>query len=88
MTTMLNWLNGVLFTGGGASLDNGAPYFVAAQSIFSYANTVNSQGDYFPLWGTCMGFQTLVRCQSDNPNILTGFDSENITLPLNYTKYI
>ena len=38
-----------------------------------------------PIWGTCMGFQTLIVLAANDPSILTEgvFDSEGLALPLN-----
>ena len=43
----------------------------------------NEQNDHFPLWGTCMGLQTLLVLTSD-PDVLSSdaFDSEGLMLPL------
>ena len=59
-------INGVLFPGGGAAVPMGA------YRMFDNAVSANSQGDYFPLWGTCMGFQWLLqlagaRCAASSP---------------------
>jgi len=85
ITSLLSNLNGVLFTGGGASLDDGSPYFTAIQTIYSYVVNANAEGDFFPLWGTCLGFESICRAASADPNVLTPFDSENYTIPLIFT---
>jgi len=78
-------LNGAFYTGGGASLDDGSQYYAAVQAIYQYVITANSNGDFFPLWGTCLGFQAICRAASNDPTILQTFDSENYTIPLNFT---
>ena len=47
----------------------------------------NDQGDYFPLWGTCLGFEFLTIAVSGSIDTLTHFDAENISLPLKFTSY-
>ena len=40
-----------------------------------------------PLWGICLGFQWLLQMASEDIHLLsTGFDSENISLPLTFTE--
>jgi gamma-glutamyl hydrolase len=45
------------------------------------------KGDYFPIHGTCMGFQTLsIIGSGDDFALLSRFDAENISLPLDFTS--
>ena len=48
----------------------------------------NNDGVYFPLWGTCMGIQTLSVLVSQDPSVLLSnkFDTENLMLPLDFTN--
>lgn len=72
-----NSINGVLFPGGGASVPD------SAKRVWELALLANQQGDYFPLWGTCNGFEWLVELAGGELD--RWFDSENISLPLNFT---
>jgi len=73
-------VNGALFMGGGAKLPP------AARRLWSKAAVANAAGDVFPIWGSCLGFEWIMQLASGDDNILTnGFDSENLTLPLNLT---
>jgi gamma-glutamyl hydrolase len=81
---LLSSVNGILFPGGGA------PFPAAAKYVFDKVKEMNDAGDFFPLWGTCMGFQWLLICASDDENILdpsdgTQMDAYNISLSLDYT---
>lgn len=44
----------------------------------------NDAGDYFPIWGTCMGMQLLTVLVAGE-NLLTKTPAENLALPLNLT---
>ncbi|CAM5109408.1 unnamed protein product [Natator depressus] len=44
----------------------------------------NDKGDYFPVWGTCLGHQELTYLTSGK-NLLVKPKTENISLPLNFT---
>ena len=76
METWLDQLNGVLFPGGGADLPG------VAQYIVEYSMRKYEQGDIFPVWGTCLGFEWLAEACGGT---LTSFAAENISLPLVYT---
>jgi gamma-glutamyl hydrolase len=80
----LRSINGALFTGGGASLAPDSTYFKAVSLIYNFVVETNSDGEYFPLWGTCLGFESLIRAQSQDANILDHFLAENITLALEF----
>lgn len=44
----------------------------------------NDAGDFFPIWGTCMGMQLLTVVVAGE-NLLTNTTAENVALPLNLT---
>lgn len=74
-------VNGVLFPGGGSETPTGA------RRVVELALKSNDEGDFFPIWGTCLGFEWLVQILSGDDEILqSGFDAENISLPLNLTN--
>jgi len=57
-------INGVLFTGGGSGMPDGA------KRMLNKAVDANSEGDYFPVWGTCLGFEWLLIGISEDDGIL------------------
>lgn len=86
---LLQSLNGVLFTGGEVELQNlTSPYMTTASFIVNYSIAQEAEDSLsehsLPIWGTCMGFQTLCVLAANDPNILTEgiFDAEGISLPL------
>lgn len=94
LKALLGKLNGVLFTGGGTDFayDNHTltPFAATAQLIVDEVKTAAAQGETFPLWGTCLGFELINFLLSGPtfvpPVLVTGFDSENLPLPLNFTS--
>eukprot|EP00808_Paulinella_micropora_P016399 g17095.t1 len=73
----LSVLNGLLFPGGDAELPDNA------RAMFDYALQLNDQGHYFPVWGTCLGFEWLLKMQG---GVLDDdYDAHNISLPLHFT---
>lgn len=97
---MFESLNGFFFPGGGAAFPHAAQYIFGTlascsvcQSIFMYSLldkvvSANKEGDFTPLWGTCMGFQWLLISASRDTNILDPksgqMDSYNYSIPLEF----
>ena len=72
-------INGVLFTGGATELvifdDHNVPvelteYSKGARRILDIAIEMNKRKEYFPVWGTCLGFEQLLILESDNVALL------------------
>ena len=59
----LDKLNGVLFTGGSTGIlypnNTLAPFGQAMQNVIDYVMDQHKKGVYFPLWGTCEGYQMI-----------------------------
>ncbi|KAL2611367.1 hypothetical protein R1flu_023059 [Riccia fluitans] len=51
-------ISGIVFTGGDANLDGGL-YLETAKKLFSWAIEANDKGDYFPIYGVCLGLELL-----------------------------
>lgn len=72
-------VNGILFPGGGSDVPD------SARRIWHLAMEANSNGDYFPIWGTCLGFEYMVQMAAGRQGqsiVSGGFDAENVSLPL------
>jgi gamma-glutamyl hydrolase len=69
-------INGVLFPGGSALLP------LSAKVMWDLALKSNNSGDYFPVWGTCLGFEFLIELTGGIDALQTGFNAENVSLPL------
>ncbi len=84
LNTLFNSLNGFFFPGGGSSFPSSAQY------IYDKTVEANKNGDFMPLWGTCMGFQWLLIAQSKDKNILDPkngqMDSYNYSIPLDFVS--
>jgi len=83
LDTLFNSINGIFFPGGSSAFP------ASAQYMFDKVVAANGAGDFFPLWGTCMGFEWLMIAGSRNQNILDPhsgvLDAENYSIPLNFT---
>jgi len=85
----LKGLNGLLFPGGGASLNANSTFFESAARLWKAGIAENDAGRPFPMWGTCLGFEFAnVMAAGEDHSVLTRppFDSEDLMLPLNFTS--
>eukprot|EP00891_Asterochloris_glomerata_P004912 jgi/Astpho2/4912/Aster-05841 len=86
MKTRFNSINGMLIPGGSADLKPGHPFYDATEYLFKLALEANDKGDYFPIQGTCLGFEMLSVIFSGNTSLLRGFDAEDYASPLYLTE--
>jgi gamma-glutamyl hydrolase len=74
-------VNAVLFTGGPSKpLDAPKPYFSTATLLY---NLGVSEG--IPVWGTCLGLQTIACIAAGGSDVLGSFPLENYAYPLDFT---
>lgn len=82
--TLFNSINGILYPGGAASIFSSG-YQRAAEIFYELAIEANKQGDYFPVWGTCLGFEQLTYLTSGK-NTLSRTNTTGVALALNFTE--
>ncbi|KAF0683467.1 Aste57867_24501 [Aphanomyces stellatus] len=70
---LLSNVNGLLFPGGAGNATEEAAY------MYTLVLEMNANGTYFPLWGTCLGFEWLIQLQSQNLSILDHVDARNMS---------
>lgn len=80
----LDSINGVLFPGGSVSITD-SEYAKLGKVIFQYAKEANDKGDYFPIWGTCLGFELLASLLVPGRDLLVNCTAYELALPLNIT---
>eukprot|EP00330_Aristerostoma_sp_ATCC50986_P011855 CAMPEP_0114580212 /NCGR_PEP_ID=MMETSP0125-20121206/4548_1 /TAXON_ID=485358 ORGANISM="Aristerostoma sp., Strain ATCC 50986" /NCGR_SAMPLE_ID=MMETSP0125 /ASSEMBLY_ACC=CAM_ASM_000245 /LENGTH=124 /DNA_ID=CAMNT_0001771649 /DNA_START=194 /DNA_END=568 /DNA_ORIENTATION=+ len=74
LTDYLNIVNGVLFTGGDSTIIESGEDFVLTpfgQALNTVYDHVLNSKDYYPLWGTCQGFEAIMYLASKNTSALT-----------------
>ncbi|KAG8441186.1 hypothetical protein GDO86_006798 [Hymenochirus boettgeri] len=57
------------------------------QIFYKLAIESTASGHYFPIWGTCMGFQ-LLTALTTGMDLLSSTPSYNVSLPLNLTSHV
>jgi len=61
----LKKVNGILFPGGDGD------YLAITEHIYNTLIKENDSGNFYPLWGTCMGFENMAIFASDSGSPLT-----------------
>uniref|UniRef100_A0AAR2L2Z2 folate gamma-glutamyl hydrolase n=1 Tax=Pygocentrus nattereri TaxID=42514 RepID=A0AAR2L2Z2_PYGNA len=77
-------INGLLLPGGDVDLQK-SQFSRMAKIFYELAIKANDAGDYFPIWGTCQGFQQLTVLTS-NKNLLTLTNTKAVALPLVFSQ--
>lgn len=83
---LMSKINGVLIPGGATYFNQSDGYADAGQHIYEIAMKLNDEGDYFPIFGTCLGFELLIILASgrgEKENRITCYSYSN--LPLDFT---
>jgi len=52
--------------------------------LIELAIEANDKGDFFPVWGTCLGFEVMMISIAKNTTILTTFNSTNHSMKLKF----
>ncbi|KAN0019601.1 hypothetical protein ACTFIU_002818 [Dictyostelium citrinum] len=87
LTKLFEQINGILLPGGEVDFKTEIQYVKTLTVIWNYVLEVNiNDGDYFPLWGTCLGLEEIVSLQAETFDVLTDFNAENYSIPLNFTS--
>ncbi|TNV86234.1 hypothetical protein FGO68_gene7623 [Halteria grandinella] len=77
-------LNGVFYCGGGA----GGKYDTFGKAVYNKAKKLNDQGEYLPVWGTCLGFENLAMFASDDEEtvLIGGLEADDENYVLHFLK--
>jgi gamma-glutamyl hydrolase len=80
MDALMGQINGLFFPGG-----EDRAVSSSLRHALSKAIAMNDGGDFFPVWGTCLGMEWLVQVFADEDDVLSQFNANNISLPLDFT---
>jgi len=66
---------------------NNSGYAKAAKILWDLAIKAKDQNVYYPIWGTCLGFELLtVLASVNNTRLLTNCSSEDVAMNLDFNK--
>ena len=77
-------VNGVLFPGGAVSIFE-SKYATNTRHFYKLATEAYKRGDFFPIWGTCLGFEALA-CIVAGRDVLSSTKAVDIAVPLNFSS--
>ena len=80
---VFNSVNGILIPGGGASLEN-SKFMHNVKLILKLAEDANNTGDYFPVWGTCLGLEAMLVAH-EGASLLGDADAIDLAMPAKLT---
>jgi gamma-glutamyl hydrolase len=83
---LLGKINGVFFPGGEMPIDWSTDWTKKTAFIFEYAKKQNQAGNVYPIWATCLGYETIMYITSgrtDNTTVFTEvFGQDGLSCPL------
>ena len=83
---IFNRTNGLLFPGGNQGILPDDIYTEEGKLLWDMAKEANDNGDYYPIWGTCLGFEELSVLETGDGSVISlDVEATNIALPLNFT---
>ena len=80
------YVNGVLFPGGSTKWFESSYDKNAVKAVQTSVETGTSDHDYFPVWGTCLGYEALNVIIANSADVLSHFAADGVSLTLNYTN--
>ena len=80
-TAKLDSINGVLIPGG----NDDTHFHDKGKFVYDYIKQKNDAGTYYPLWGTCQGFEYLAAFASSyDMDVLSVLQSDDVELTLQW----
>ncbi len=75
--------NGLVLPGGNQGIDPDDIYTEEGAILYKLAKEANDRGDYYPIWGTCLGFEELAVLETGNGKVISqNVVATNLSLPL------
>ncbi|KAJ9583235.1 hypothetical protein L9F63_022425 [Diploptera punctata] len=79
-------VNGILLPGGGTYFNVTGGFADAGVKLYQLALEMNKKGDYFPIWGTCLGFELLTYAAADRVEHRLRCEHYNEAVPLDFLE--
>lgn len=77
--------NGMLFPGGNQGILPADIYTEDGKTVWDLAKAANDAGDYYPIWGTCLGFEELAVLETGASRVISrDVVATNLALPLQF----
>ncbi len=56
--------------------------------MIDLAVEANEKGDFFPVWGTCLGFEVMLMSIAKNSTVISNFNSTNHSLKMKFYEVL
>jgi gamma-glutamyl hydrolase len=77
--------HGILFPGGNQGIEPHDIYTEEGELLWNMAKAANDAGDYYPIWGTCLGFEELSVLETGSGDVISlDVMATNLSLPLEF----
>ena len=97
LETIMTEINGLLIPGGGTDMfesdyqDNEmlkelTEFTKTGQYLMKLAMEINNKGTYFPVLGTCLGFELMIISVANDTSILEQFNATNSAMEIKFLK--
>ncbi|KRT81317.1 Peptidase, partial [Oryctes borbonicus] len=83
---LINNTNGILFPGGATFFNQSDGYADAGQIIYDIALELNQNGDYYPIWGTCLGMELMVHVALGGKEVRSHCSATKVSMPLEFRQ--
>ncbi|XP_071050371.1 gamma-glutamyl hydrolase B-like isoform X2 [Onthophagus taurus] len=83
---LVNHTNGILFPGGATYFNQSDGYADAGQIIYDLALDLNKKGDYYPIWGTCLGMELMIHVALNGEEVRSHCSASKVSMPLNFKE--
>lgn len=83
---ILGKINGVLWPGGSSLFNISRGYAEAGFKIYRIAKKMNEAGDYFPIFGICLGLELITYVEANKEEHRVDCSSQRQALPLYFNK--
>ncbi|GLV32170.1 lethal (3) 72Dp [Carabus blaptoides fortunei] len=81
---IVNKTNGILFPGGATWFNQSQGYADAGVILYNLAVEQNLRGDYYPIFGTCLGMELIIYAAAGAKEYRADCSARNIGLPLEF----
>ncbi len=79
-------ISGLFFAGGNQGIEPDDIYTEDGEQMWELAKAANDDGIFFPIWGTCLGFEELAVLETGDGSVIsTDVVATNLPLPLDLT---
>lgn len=86
LNKLIKIIHRVVFPGGAVWFNQTNGFSEAGRHIYEIASDMNDNGEFFPIWGTCLGFELLTYLSADDNEHRSDCSSDKQALHLDFKE--